>query len=187
MKPVKKYFFLGVLVIVVSILTVFIVNLVSGQQKERVLGFVFKPTPTPTPTLTPTPTPTSTPTPTPSPTPSPRPTPTPTITPTPTPFPQPTYNSEQINAFIERFGSQYGVDPNVLRYVAVCESNFNPAAINGPYAGLYQFSSITWKNNRQLMSEETNTDLRFNAEEAVQTAAFIISIGRGSIWPNCLP
>jgi len=176
MKPVYKYLLSGFLAFILPI-SLFV--LINNQQREKTLEFILKPTPT----LTPTPTPTSTPTP--SPTPSPRPTPTPTMTPTPTPLPQPTYNSEQINVFIERFAGQYGVDPNLLRHIAVCESNFNPAAINGPYAGLYQFSLITWKNNRQLMSEETNTDLRFNAEEAVQTAAFIISIGRGSIWPNC--
>ncbi len=101
--------------------------------------------------------------------------------------PQPTFNLEQINALIERFGSQYGVDPNVLRYIAICESNFNPLAINGPYAGLYQFGPITWQNNRQLMNEDINPDLRFNAEEAIQTAAFVLSIGRGGVWPNCLP
>jgi len=29
--------------------------------------------------------------------------------------------------------------------------------------------------------------LRFNAEEAVQTAAFALSQGKTSIWPNCSP
>jgi len=88
---------------------------------------------------------------------------------------------------IKIYADQYGVDPNVLRYVAICESNFNPAAINGPYAGLYQFNPTTWENNRQLMGEDPSLDLRLNAEEAIKTAAFILSIGRGNIWPNCFP
>jgi hypothetical protein len=182
MKPAYKYFLSGFLAFAFPILSFFAIN---SQPKEEVLGFILKPTPTPTPTLTPTPTPTLTPTPSPTSTPSP--TPTPTMTPTPTLPPQPTYSVEQINALIERFAGQYGVDPNLLRHIAICESNFNPLAINGPYAGLYQFDSVTWKNNRQLMNEDINPDLRFNAEEAVQTAAFVLSIGRGGIWPNCLP
>lgn len=89
--------------------------------------------------------------------------------------------------FIERFAGQYGVDPNVLRHVAVCESGFRADAINGPYAGLFQFNVNTWKNNRKLMGEDTNLDLRFNAEEATQTAAYLMSIGKRGIWPNCYP
>jgi hypothetical protein len=179
-----KHLFSGLLIIAVSIL---IFNLADNQQKKKVLGLFANPSPTPIPSVTPSPEPTPTMTPTPSPTPSPSLSPTPTMTPVPTPVPQPTFTSEQINAFIERFASQYGVDPNVLRYIAVCESGLDPLAVNGPYSGLYQFTSFTWKNNRQLMGEETNPDLRLNAEEAIQTAAYIISIGRGAIWPNCFP
>lgn len=141
--------------------------------------------PTPFPTLTPTPTPE--PTNTPTPTPKPKPTPTPTLKPTPTPTPQSSVSSEQINGFIERFAGQYGVDPNVLRYIAVCESGFNPLATNLSYAGLYQFTSSTWIKYRNLLGEDINPDLRFNAEEAVQTAAFILSLGQTYIWPSCMP
>jgi len=100
---------------------------------------------------------------------------------------QPKYSQEEIHGFIERFASQYSVDPNVLRHIAVCESGFNQFALNGPYAGLFQFGRSSWVNNRTLMGEETNLDLRFNAEESVQTAAFIISRGIKDIWPNCYP
>ena len=86
-----------------------------------------------------------------------------------------------------RFALQYGVDVNVLRHVAVCESGFNTNASNGPYAGLYQFSRIAWKSNRALMGEEVDFNLRFDAEEATQTAAFIISTGKTYLWPNCYP
>lgn len=91
-----------------------------------------------------TPSPTEIPTPSPSPTPSP--TPKPTKKPTPKPSPQPQFSSEQVNGFVDRFAGQYGVDPNVLRHIAICESGFNPAAYNAGYAGLFQFGSVTWKN-----------------------------------------
>lgn len=113
------------------------------------------------------------------------------VIPTPTlifsPIPQPSVSSEEIHKFIERFAGQYGVDPNVLRHIAVCESGFNPIAVNGSYAGLYQFTSVTWKNTRIEMGEDTNPDLRFNVEEAIQTATYIISVGKQGIWPNCYP
>jgi len=137
--------------------------------------------------ISPTPSPTPEPTNTPTPTPKPKPQPTPTLKPTPTPISQPTVSSEQINSFIERFAGQYGVDPSALRSIAVCESGFNPLAANLVYAGLYQFTPTTWIKYRELLGEETNPDLRFNAEEAVQTAAFVLSLGQTFIWPSCVP
>lgn len=142
--------------------------------------------PTDTPTSTPTPTPTLTPTP--SLTPTPTILPTPTLTPTSTPAPKAaTYTQEQVQGFIERFAAQYGVDQHVLRHIAVCESGLNPLAENGPYAGLFQFASLTWQNNRILLGEDTGLHLRFDAEEAAQTAAFILSTRGGGVWPNCVP
>lgn len=151
-------------------------------HKSQVLSDSTVATPSslpPSQTATPIPSPTSTPLP--SVTAKPKP------TNTPTPVPQPEVTSSQIHQFMERFASQYAVDVNVLRYIAVCESGFNPLAVNGPYAGLYQFNTTTWRNNRKLMGEDTNPDLRFNAEEAVQTTAFLISRGKKSLWPNCYP
>ncbi len=133
------------------------------------------PTITPSPMLSPTPEPIKTLKPTPSPSPS------------PTPIPQPVFSSEEIHGFIERFAGQYGVDPNVLRHLAVCESGFNPLAEKLNYAGLFQFSPNTWIKYRQLMGEDADVDLRLNAEEAVQTAAYAYSLGNDSIWPNCAP
>lgn len=112
---------------------------------------------------------------------------TPKPKPKPTPVPQPVVTSQQINEFIERFASQYSVDPNVLRYMALCESGFNPKAYHAGYAGLYQFGSVTWKNLRREIGEDPNPDLRYNAEEAIQTAAYTISKGKTSLWPNCYP
>jgi hypothetical protein len=133
------------------------------------------PTLTPAPTLAPTNTPT------------PSPLPTPTLIPTPTPIPQPAVSSKQIHGFIERFANQYGVNPNVLRHLATCESGFNPSATNLSYAGLFQFTDFTWKKYRLQMGEEKNSDLRFNAEEAVQTAAYVLSLNHTFIWPSCAP
>ncbi len=133
--------------------------------------------PAPAPTTPPTSTPTTASTPTPK----------PTKVPTATPIPQPKVTSAEIHGFMERFSGQYGVDVNVLRHLAVCESGFNPSAISGPYGGLYQFNITTWKNNRILMGEDIDPNLRFNAEESVQTAAFLISMGKRYLWPNCYP
>jgi hypothetical protein len=132
-------------------------------------------------TLTPTPSPTMTPTPTP------KPTTTPTPIPTPPPTPQPPVSSEQIHAFIDQFAGQYNVDANILRHIAICESGLNPLAKKLTYAGLYQFAPTTWIKYRLLMGEDINPDLRFNAEEAVQTAAYVLSINHAYIWPSCVP
>ncbi len=131
------------------------------------------------PTVSPTPTPTPEQTKISSPIPSP--------SPSPTPIPQPIFSPEEIHDFIERFAAQYGVDPNVLRHIAVCESGFNPSVTKLNYVGLYQFSSNTWIKYRQLLGEDTNQDLRLNAEEAVQTAAYALFLNNDSIWPNCAP
>ena len=59
--------------------------------------------------------------------------PTPTPSPTATPVPTPIATSQEVNGFIDRFSAQYGVDPNVLRHTAQCESGFNPGATNESY------------------------------------------------------
>lgn len=112
---------------------------------------------------------------------------TPTTFPTTTIALQTPFTSQEINGFIDRFAVQYKVDSNVLRHIATCESGFNPLAFNKYYAGLYQFSPNAWVKYRTEMGEDTNPDLRFNAEEATQTAVFVISTNRTYIWPNCTP
>lgn len=143
-----------------------------SSGKPQVLAENIVSTPSPTPTSSPSPTATARQA---------------TPKPTATAVPVPTFTSEQINSFIERFAAQYGVDPNVLRHIALCESGFDPLAENVGYAGLYQFGSITWKNFRKQIGEDPSVDLRFNAEEAVQTAAYAFSQGKMGIWPNCAP
>jgi hypothetical protein len=160
-----------------------------SRDEVQVLSLAIELTPTPTITPVPTKEPTQVPSPSPEPTKIPTPLPTAISTPVPTetPIPQPQYSQEQIHGFIERFSAQYGVDPNVMRHIANCESGFNAAAVNGPYTGLYQFGKTAWVSNRSIMGEDTDSALRLNAEEAAQTAAFMVSIGKGGIWPNCFP
>lgn len=140
-------------------------------------------TPTPIVTIIPT----ISPSPLPSPPPTIKPTPKPTVKPTPSPVPQPTFTSEQIYEFTNRYAGQYGVDPNVIRAIAICESGFKPNAKYIKYVGLFQFDVATWKSLRAKMGEDVNPDLRANAEEAVKTAAYAISIGKRYLWPNCNP
>lgn len=186
-----KSFLLKVLVAVFLFDLFLLAWRIAGSSSSlRVLSHITSATLNPIHTFTPTPisTPTQTLTPTP--------TPLPTLTPTPSPgqkpsgsetVPQPKFSQEEIHGFIENFAAQYGVDPNVLRHIAVCESGLRANAVNGPYVGLFQFGSSSWINNRRLMGEDLNLDLRFNAEESVKTAAFIASRGIKNIWPNCYP
>lgn len=148
-------------------------------------GAKSKPITSPTPTETPVPT--ETPAPTDSPTPSPTSTPKPIFTKKPSPVPTPTpLSPAEINALIDRFSSQYSVDPNFMRHITLCESGFNPNAKNGAYIGLFQFGPVTWQNIRREIGEDTNINLRYSAEESVQTAAYALSKGKRDIWPNCI-
>lgn len=146
------------------------------------------PSPTPLPSLEPSPSPTPPPSPSPSPQEIIKPTILPTPTPTPSPSPPPTtFTSQQINEFIDQFAAQYAIDPNKLRHIAICESGFNPEATNGPNVGLYQFTAGTWEKYRKLIHRDVNPQLRLHAGEAVQTAAYVLSVGQGYIWPECNP
>lgn len=136
----------------------------------------------PTPTVTSTPTQTPTPSPSPTHTPTPKPTATPTNSPTPT---LPPVSSGELDSWFSKYSSLYSVDRQKLWDIAVCESNLNTNAKNGDYGGMYQFSSGTWVSTRTAMSEDTNADLRFNAKEAIKTAAFRISTLGPAAWPNC--
>lgn len=178
-----KNLIIFLLFLIVSAELIALYKIKQSEQDNPVLSAtataapVLSPTPTIVPVATSEPTPTATP----------KATTTSTPIPTPTPVPQIPFTSQEINGFIERFSSQYSVSSDVLRHIAVCESGFNSSAQNLGYAGLYQFGSVTWKNLRKGMGEDPNPDLRFNAEEAVQTAAYAISKGKIGIWPNCDP
>jgi hypothetical protein len=125
-------------------------------------------------------------TPTPTPTPKPSPSPSPSPSPLPSPSPSPIrVTNEELNSFFVQYSVFYGVDEQLLKGIAQCESEMNPQAVNGPYAGLFQFTANTWLATRQAMGLDPNPDLRFNPEEAIRTAAYKISVGGLNVWPNC--
>lgn len=112
-------------------------------------------------------------------------TPTPTETPAPTPVPT-TSSATDLDSLFSKYSGEYSVDIELLKKIAKCESGFNPNSNNsGLYLGMFQFSSSTWIANRTRMGMDTNPDLRTNAEEAIRTAAFLISRGGRNAWPNC--
>lgn len=121
--------------------------------------------------------------------PKPKLTPTLAVTPTPTPTPRATprvlYTPQMIDGYFEKYSSQYNVDRNLLRKIAVCESGYNTYAANGIYKGMYQFDAGTWIAARQRMGQDTNPELRFNPEEAIKTAAFKLSKNEAYAWPKC--
>lgn len=91
----------------------------------------------------------------------------------------------EIQALIDRYSAQYGVSREIMTIIAKCESGFRANAVSGPYAGIYQFIASTWSSNRRAMGMDPNPDLRFNAEEAVRTAAFKMSRDGYGAWPAC--
>ena len=124
------------------------------------------------------------------PTPSPTQTPSPTNTPAPA-NPSPTsqqvsYTSDDLERWFSQYGSEYGVDKDVLRKIASCESGFNARSYNqAGYAGMFQFSSGAWQSARRALGRDDNPELRFNAEESIRTAAFKISGSGSGAWPTC--
>ena len=141
--------------------------LVDAKGNSVVLDFN---SPTPTFTPTPTPTPTDTPTPTPRP------------TPTPTPYPA---TSSDLDRWFTDSANHYSVDRSLLFKIAACETGLRTNAVNWIYGGMFQFSPNTWSANRRLMNMDPNPDLRFNPEEAIRTAAFVLSTRGANAWPHC--
>lgn len=128
------------------------------------------------------------PTPTLTTTPSPTPIPTIAFTPTPTSTPRPTpiiIAPSDLEQLFVKYSSEYSVAKDLLTRIAYCESRLNPNAVNRDYAGLFQFTQSLWTQTRQLMGQNPDINLRFNPEEAIRTAAFLVSQGHLSVWPNC--
>ena len=115
-------------------------------------------------------------------------TPVPSATPRPSATVTPTPNrisAGDLEAFFSKYAEKESVDRDLLKKIAVCESGFNPAARNGIYGGLFQFSENSWQNLRRIMNLDTNPALRFNAEEAIKTAAYKLALNGRAAWPNC--
>jgi hypothetical protein len=92
----------------------------------------------------------------------------------------------EVENMITGHAAQYGVDPNLMKKIAKCESTFNANAVNGSHAGMYQFKDSTWVSTRRAMGLDTNPQLRFDANEATKTAAFKIAHGGKQAWQQCL-
>lgn len=109
-------------------------------------------------------------------------TPKPTATPVPVALPE-----SDLDSLFEKYAGQYGVSAIAMKHIAQCESGLNPGSLskNGLYGGLFQFVSSTWSGNRRAMGEDPDPNLRFNAEEAIKTAAFKISRDGYGAWPVC--
>lgn len=136
-----------------------------------------------TPTLTPTPiAKISTPTPKPARTPIPSPTGGPTPTPTAIPI---IVLPADLEELFSKYSTAYGVDKELLKRIAKCESGLNPNAQTKEYAGLFQFGATIWIQTRTLMGQNPDLNLRLNPEEAIRTAAFMVSQNHLGIWPNC--
>ncbi len=121
-----------------------------------------------------------------NPTPTPEPTATPTVIPSPTPTAIPTSTPvTDLESLFTKYSSQYSVSKDLLEKIAQCESGKNPNASYLSYLGMFQFGPDTWSSIRTRMNLDPNPDLRTNAEEAIKTAAYKISIGGQSAWPNC--
>lgn len=120
-----------------------------------------------------------------------QPTATPTLLPTNTPFPTPTSAPTiavvvDLEALFTKYSNEFGADKEMLKKIARCESGFNTNSNNsGMYLGMFQFAAPTWISTRGAMGLDTNPELRTNAEEAIKTAAYMISKGRHAAWPNC--
>lgn len=115
-------------------------------------------------------------------------TPIPTRTPTPTKIPTPTiihYSFSQFEQWFDQYAGEKSVNKDLLKKIAVCESNLNPQAVNGIYAGLYQFSESSWKKTRVQMNQDNNPKLRFDPQEAIKTGAFKLATDGSAAWSNC--
>lgn len=118
---------------------------------------------------------------------------TPTIEPTTTPEPiavpsaAPAISTAaaDLESLFAQHAATHGVDPEIMKKIAQCESGMRPEAVNGPYGGMFQFVSSTWVSNRKAMGKDTDPALRFNAEEAIETAAFKMGRDGYGAWPSC--
>jgi hypothetical protein len=137
-----------------------------------------------TPTTVPSPTEIPPSTPTPTSTPQPTSTPVPTASPTSTPVIKEI--SSDYEADFDEANSKYGIDKNLLKRIATCESSINPSSQNGVYGGMFQFATQTWVTTRAEMGLDTNPDLRFSAKDSIDTAAFKISRDGANAWAGCL-
>lgn len=116
---------------------------------------------------------------------------TPTSNPTASPTPSVAAKLLVAPAYLEplfnQYAAQYNVDGQLLRKIANCESHYNTGVVGGGglYGGMFQFGVESWQSMRNKMGLDPNPDLRFGANESIQTAAYALSLGKASMWPSC--
>lgn len=98
---------------------------------------------------------------------------------------QPAPSRENLDLMFAEHADFYHVNKRTLEYIAYCESRYRPQVTNGKHAGMYQFNPTTWIATRNRMGLDPNPDLRFDANEAIRTAAFKISNGGIGAWAVC--
>lgn len=86
---------------------------------------------------------------------------------------------------IQTYANQYNADPYKMIAIAHCESGLRSNAVNGPFAGVYQFLSSTWQSNRRAMGLDPDPGLRYSIEESIKTAAFKMGRDGYGAWPVC--
>lgn len=96
-----------------------------------------------------------------------------------------TKTPEDVSNLIDRYADEFHANPSIMKSIARCESGFRPEAVNGNFGGMFQFLPSTWSSNRKAMGLDPNPELRFNAEEAVKTAAFKMGRDGYGAWPAC--
>ncbi len=109
-----------------------------------------------------------------------------TIIPTLTPAPLITLQQSNYESLFDQYSQEYGVDRELMKRIAKCESRINPGSKNGIYGGMFQFAEQTWISTRNQIGLDPNPDLRFSAQDAIQAAAFKISRGGIGAWRGCL-
>lgn len=82
------------------------------------------------------------------------------------------------NLVIFEAAGEFGLDPDYLLSVAICESGLNPTAYNpAGYHGLFQFDQTTWA--------AYGYGSIYDPAAQARTAARLIAAGQSSRWPNC--
>jgi soluble lytic murein transglycosylase-like protein len=90
-------------------------------------------------------------------------------------------SKEEVQTMIDRYAQKYGVDSAKLKRVAMCESGFNQFAVSrGGHMGVFQFAARTFAANSARIGLVNSNP--FNAEQNVETAAYMFSIGQEWQW-----
>jgi hypothetical protein len=89
-----------------------------------------------------------------------------------------------IDSIINHYAAEYNVNADEMRCTIKNESGFRKEAKNGTStaSGLGQYVVRTWKHWRKQMGQSTDPDLRFDAEESIETMAWAFSKGYQPHW-----